>query len=113
MRRLILSLSLLLLCTGVAAEQIVAKARPKPVPPHRPRSRSQRPEKHRQRRLPGVVRRRDQPAPLSARAIGSYSKGCLAGGVSLPLNGPDWQVMRTSRNRNWGSPQLPSTISSG
>ena len=46
------------------------------------------------------------PAPLAARAIGFYSKGCLAGGVPLPLNGPDWQVMRTSRNRNWGSPQL-------
>jgi len=45
-------------------------------------------------------------APLAARAIGFYSKGCLAGGVPLPLNGPDWQVMRTSRNRNWGSPQL-------
>ena len=45
-------------------------------------------------------------APLAARAIGFYSKGCLAGGVALPLNGPDWQVMRTSRNRNWGSPQL-------
>ena len=47
-----------------------------------------------------------EPAPLPARAIGSYSKGCLAGGVSLPINGPDWQVMRLSRNRNWGSPQL-------
>ena len=45
-------------------------------------------------------------APLAARAIGFYSKGCLAGGVPLPLNGPDWQMMRTSRNRNWGSPQL-------
>ena len=41
------------------------------------------------------------PAPLAARAIGSYARGCLAGGVSLPINGPDWQVMRLSRNRNW------------
>jgi penicillin-insensitive murein endopeptidase len=24
------------------------------------------------------------PAPLAARAIGSYSRGCLAGGVALP-----------------------------
>ena len=46
------------------------------------------------------------PAPLAARAIGSYAKGCLAGGISLPINGPDWQVMRLSRNRNWGTPQL-------
>jgi penicillin-insensitive murein endopeptidase len=46
------------------------------------------------------------PAPLASRAIGSYARGCLAGGVSLPINGPDWQVMRLSRNRNWGTPQL-------
>ena len=46
------------------------------------------------------------PAPLAARAIGSYAKGCLAGAVALPINGPDWQVMRLSRNRNWGTPQL-------
>ena len=46
------------------------------------------------------------PAPLAARAIGSYAKGCLSGGVSLPINGPDWQVMRLSRNRNWGHPRL-------
>jgi len=44
-------------------------------------------------------------APLAARAIGFYSKGCLAGGVPLPLNCPDWQVMSTSRNRNLGCPQ--------
>ncbi|MEM7192337.1 MAG: penicillin-insensitive murein endopeptidase [Pseudomonadota bacterium] len=46
------------------------------------------------------------PAPLAARSIGGYAKGCLSGGVSLPINGPDWQVMRVSRNRNWGTPQL-------
>src|SRR5215831_10313547 len=39
------------------------------------------------------------PAPLAARAIGSYARGCLAGAVALPINGPDWQVMRLSRNR--------------
>ena len=44
------------------------------------------------------------PAPLAARAIGAYSKGCLSGGVPLSLNGPNWQVMRLSRNRNWGHP---------
>jgi penicillin-insensitive murein DD-endopeptidase len=46
------------------------------------------------------------PTPLAARAIGSYARGCLAGAVSLPINGPDWQVMRLSRNRNWGHPRL-------
>ena len=46
------------------------------------------------------------PTPLAARAIGSYARGCLAGGVALPINGPGWQVMRLSRNRNWGHPRL-------
>jgi penicillin-insensitive murein endopeptidase len=47
-----------------------------------------------------------EPAPLKARAIGSYAKGCLAGGVALPTDGPAWQAMRLSRNRNWGHPDL-------
>ncbi len=43
---------------------------------------------------------------LGARSIGFYAKGCLAGGEALPINGPAWQVMRLSRNRNWGHPVL-------
>ncbi len=46
------------------------------------------------------------PAPLKASPIGSYAKGCLAGGAELPTDGPTWQVMRLSRNRNWGHPVL-------
>lgn len=38
--------------------------------------------------------------------IGSYAKGCLAGGVELAETGPTWQAMRLSRNRNWGHPEL-------
>lgn len=55
------------------------------------------------RDLFGKVR---EPAPLSARSIGSYARGCVAGAKALPVNGPTWQVMRLSRNRNWGHPQL-------
>ena len=50
------------------------------------------------------------PAPLEARAIGFYSKGCLAGAKAVPLDGPAWQVMRLSRNRNWGHPNLTAWI---
>ena len=50
--------------------------------------------------------RKAKPAPLTARSIGFYSHGCLAGAVALPINGPTWQVMRLSRNRNWGHPKL-------
>ena len=39
-------------------------------------------------------------------AIGYYPSGCLQGGVELPMTGPTWQVMRLSRNRNWGHPEL-------
>jgi penicillin-insensitive murein endopeptidase len=46
------------------------------------------------------------PASLAARSIGGYAKGCLAGGVALAVNGLDWQVMRLTRNRNWGHPAL-------
>src|SRR3954451_16969961 len=54
--------------------------------------------------------------PTAARepeVIGSYSRGCLRGAVELPATGhrppatgPGWEVMRTSRNRNWGHPSL-------
>ncbi len=40
------------------------------------------------------------------RSIGFYATGCLAGGVALPIDGPTWQVMRLSRDRNWGHPKL-------
>ncbi len=46
------------------------------------------------------------PANLAAKSIGFYAHGCLAGGKPLPVNGPAWQVMRLSRNRNWGHPSL-------
>jgi len=46
------------------------------------------------------------PSLGKAMAIGYYPRGCLSGGVELPVNGPTWQVMRLSRNRNWGHPEL-------
>ncbi|CAH1650965.1 penicillin-insensitive murein endopeptidase [Chelatococcus asaccharovorans] len=46
------------------------------------------------------------PSAGQAAVFGFYSLGCLAGGVMLPPDGPTWQVMRLSRNRNWGHPAL-------
>ncbi|PWL17229.1 penicillin-insensitive murein endopeptidase [Falsochrobactrum shanghaiense] len=37
-------------------------------------------------------------------SIGFYSKGCIAGAVAIAEDGPNWQVMRLSRNRRWGHP---------
>jgi penicillin-insensitive murein DD-endopeptidase len=45
-------------------------------------------------------------APGPPEAIGAYERGCLEGAVMLPADGPNWQVMRPSRNRAWGHPVL-------
>lgn len=52
----------------------------------------------------------DGPAPLDARVIGYYTRGCVAGARALPVDGEEWQAMRLSRNRYWGMPQLVETI---
>jgi len=112
MRKLFLCLVVVLFGCGVASAQFnvqggsqspvkVAKPKPKPRPVRKRKPPA--PKLPPAKELFGAV---EVPAPLAARAIGSYSKGCLAGGIALPFNGPDWQVMRVERNRNWGSPQL-------
>lgn len=52
----------------------------------------------------------ETPAPLDPRPVGFYTRGCVAGAVALPIDGPEWQVMRLSRNRNWGTPELVDLI---
>jgi len=42
----------------------------------------------------------------SAQSIGSYTAGCLSGAVSLPPNGPGYQLMRPTRGRSYGHPDL-------
>jgi penicillin-insensitive murein endopeptidase len=87
-----------------------AQAQP-PVPPKRvepPQAASPAALTKEQAKEPAKVLfgERKQPASMPARSIGFYAHGCLAGGVALPINGPTWQVMRLSRNRNWGNPAL-------
>lgn len=50
------------------------------------------------------------PAAADPRSYGFYSKGCLAGAVAIPADGPTWQAMRLSRNRRWGHPAMISLI---
>ena len=50
--------------------------------------------------------RKPDPTREAAHVVGFYANGCLAGGAALPIDGPAWQVMRLSRNRNWGHPTL-------
>jgi penicillin-insensitive murein DD-endopeptidase len=77
---------------------------PMPLPPPKPAMSEQEKEKALPaKQLFGAVQ---LPSIGRAVAIGHYHRGCLAAGVELPLNGPNWQVMRVSRNRNWGHPTL-------
>ena len=46
------------------------------------------------------------PSKQDPMPIGSYAKGCAAGMLKMPENGPHWQSMRLSRNRNWGQPVM-------
>jgi penicillin-insensitive murein DD-endopeptidase len=50
--------------------------------------------------------------PLAGRpaAIGSYTNGCLVGGVALPPSGTGFEVIRLGRNRHFGHPALVSFI---
>jgi penicillin-insensitive murein endopeptidase len=57
-----------------------------------------------------IFGRQTQPVSLAARSIGGYARGCLAGAKPLPVDGPAWQAMRLSRNRNWGHPALVAYV---
>ena len=106
MQRLALCLALLLIGGAVSAEHIKPAIKAATKPPAAAKKTTAKPAKPKgppAKMLFGAV---TAPAPLAALAIGSYARGCLSGGISLPINGPDWQVMRLSRNRNWGTPQL-------
>jgi penicillin-insensitive murein endopeptidase len=48
----------------------------------------------------------DLPDALASEPIGFYSRGCMAGAEQLAPDGPHWQAMRLSRNRQWGQPVL-------
>src|SRR5438046_4737599 len=93
-----LALGALLAPSGVTAQD-KGTLNPQPLPPLAKSDDPATPAKE-------LFGRKTAPAPLQARTIGFYSKGCLAGAVALPINGPTWQVMRLSRNRNWGHPNL-------
>jgi penicillin-insensitive murein endopeptidase len=45
-------------------------------------------------------------AESSPQSIGTYTAGCLSGAAALPINGNGYQVMRLSRSRFYGHPDL-------
>lgn len=50
------------------------------------------------------------PAAMPTRVYGFYAHGCIAGAEGLRINGDNWQVMRLSRNRYWGHPDLVALV---
>jgi penicillin-insensitive murein endopeptidase len=80
---------------------------PTPMPPEKPAI-----AESKQDATPAKVLFSSEKLPTlgKAMAIGYYPRGCLQGGVPLPVTGPTWQVMRVSRNRMWGHPSLVSFL---
>jgi penicillin-insensitive murein endopeptidase len=92
--------AILLTCTALGAPaQDKGTLDPQPLPPLAHPNDPATPAKE-------LFGRKVTPASLAARSIGTYNRGCLAGAMALPINGKTWQVMRLSRDRNWGHPEL-------
>jgi penicillin-insensitive murein endopeptidase len=96
-RSLVVTLALVM--TAGAWAQDKGTVDPKPLPPLSNPDDPAVPAKE-------LFGRRDRPAALQPQAIGSYARGCVAGAVAIPHDGSTWQVMRLSRNRNWGHPRM-------
>jgi penicillin-insensitive murein DD-endopeptidase len=104
MNRTLATLAALLLCLSAPAEaQDRGTVNPRPLPPIANPDDPALPAKE-------LFGRALQAAPLPARSIGFYSRGCLAGATALSVNGETWQVMRLSRNRMWGHPDMISFL---
>ncbi|WP_431225602.1 penicillin-insensitive murein endopeptidase [Serratia sp. L9] len=52
----------------------------------------------------------DHPVSGTPSAIGGFANGCVIGAQPLPLNSPDYQVMRTDQRRYFGHPDLLAFI---
>jgi penicillin-insensitive murein DD-endopeptidase len=98
-RSIVVAAAVLALASAAARAQDKGTLNPQPLPPLAHPNDPATPANQ-------LFARRTTPAPLAARAIGTYVRGCLAGAVALPINGKTWQVMRLSRDRNWGHPDL-------
>src|SRR6267142_3735618 len=104
--RLILTLLLLsaaIVSSNAARAQDKGSVHPKPLPPLA----NPNDPKIGAKELFG---RRVLPAAMPTRVLGFYAHGCIAGAEGLPINGDNWQVMRLSRNRYWGHPDLVALL---
>src|SRR3954451_14078635 len=100
--RLILALLLIALATPAPAQD-KGSVDPKPLPPLANPDDPKIGAKE-------LFGRKLLPAAMPTRVVGFYAKGCIAGAEALPLNGDAWQVMRLSRNRYWGHPDMVALV---
>src|SRR5690242_6847150 len=96
---LLVGIALVTYAADMASAQDKGSINPQPLPPVEHPDDPKTPAKE-------LFGRKTIPAALQTHTIGFYSKGCIAGATALPINGKTWQVMRVSRNRNWGHPSL-------
>jgi penicillin-insensitive murein endopeptidase len=92
-------LVVLTLFAAPAAAQDKGTLDPKPLPPLEHPNDPKLPAKQ-------LFGRKVEPSKDAAHVYGFYAHGCIAGAEQLPIDGPTWQVMRLSRNRNWGHPNM-------
>src|SRR5215475_12707107 len=102
-RPILLSLLIILASAAVAPAQDKGSVDDKPLPPlDNPKDPKIGAKQFFARKL--------LPSSQTPKVIGSYTKGCLAGGEQMPITGDTWQVMRLSRNRYWGYPETITLI---
>jgi penicillin-insensitive murein endopeptidase len=101
--RLTVALTALLACCAAAPAQDLGSLSPRPLPPLAHPEDPATPAKE-------LFGRKDHPSHQRTQVVGFYAKGCLAGAAQIPYDGDAWQVMRISRNRNYGTPELISFL---
>jgi penicillin-insensitive murein DD-endopeptidase len=98
-----IAFSAALICGGAAKSTAPVHV---PLPRSNPLKSTQQQNQQNSTPASALFSEKKLPSPGRALAIGYYPRGCLQGGVELPTTGRTWQVMRLSRNRNWGHPEL-------
>jgi penicillin-insensitive murein DD-endopeptidase len=99
----VIAFSLALTCAAAAKSADPVHV---PLPRSNPSKQTEQEKKQNSPSASALFSEKKLPSLGKAMAIGYYPRGCLQGGVELPTTGPTWQVMRPSRNRNWGHPEL-------
>src|SRR5215472_17145278 len=99
----VIAFSVALTCAAVARSAALVHV---PLPRNNPLKSTEQEKQKNSPPASALFSEKKLPSVGRPMAIGYYPSGCLQGGVELPTTGPTWQVMRLSRNRNWGHPEL-------